>query len=354
MIERGGSGFTLLEYDKLSIVHVTFAEFSLLFWLGARYVSTQTRQLIYTIIAALILTSAMIWLFPKIIDNPLNDTDPAIQPIFAMISEYQTIEGLPRTLIYFGSALICLPWAVWRLRQHWYTTAYRWCWVLLAGGLLVYISFGVNWLRWCLYAALFMSIILGDLIAHLDDWISSKCTFPSRIFIKTFVVLAVAVGPMIVGASLLHASKTDQERLAEKENACPVEKLSAFLSQSSLGDTSKTIAASANFGPEIMYRTNHKVLATVHHRSVSGILDGYYIFNGTDDEIITSIIAKRQVDLLVMCPGTGNDAYFLRGGNSGSLYKRLENEAVPDWLSPIKLPIEVAGKFKVFSVQRTN
>ncbi len=352
-IERGMWDFALVEYDRLSIVHMTFAGLATIFWWLAKNISTPSKQIIYTIISALVFSGFMFLLYPKILGNPVNDLDPAIQPIFAMVSEYQNIEGFPRSLIYFGSAVLCLPWMLWRLKQSWKNPT-QWAWILLGLCFIVYVSFAVSWLRWALYAALFMSIILGDLISFLDDWITKNKTFPRRVFLKFLLIFGLSVGPLIMGASLLHVSKTDDELIADKTNTCPVEELTKFLNKSPHYQTPKIIVTSANFGPEIIYRTTHKVLATVHHRSVSGILDGYSILNGAEDQAIIAIIQERLVDLIILCPGTGNDRYFLRGDKPNSLYKRLQEGQYPVWVEPVVLPKNLNDQFLMFRVQRTN
>jgi len=356
IIERGVSGILNVEYDRISIVHLTFSLLLVGFWGSVVYgVHRHCAKLgkIWRVAVALIgltvLSGVMVILFPKVLGNPLNDADPAIQPIYARISEYRSTRQLDRFLIYFGSILFVGPWLIWKLKSTWKQNLF-WAWVLLAAGTALYTLFGMNWLRWSMYGALFLSIVLSDLIMATDRWVNRMFAFPRRVVVKVLVIVGIGVGPMFLGAVLLDAGKTVAERVAATTRACPIRELSAFLNAAPWSSRSRIIDASANFGAEIMYRTDMQVLATVHHRNVSGILDGFRILNLDDDTRIKSLVRKRQVDLILLCPGSGDDSYFLMEDKSTSLYRRLEREEYPSWITPVKLPRGLAEKFRLFEI----
>jgi len=359
LIERGSSGFFDVEYDRLSVIHLAFSVLLLAFWALVDSVnrawSEALRPLTRVALAfggIVLMATVLVLLFPKITGNPLNDADPAIQPIYQRISEYRAIAGVDRFLIYFGSLLFVGPWLVWKLKTEWPRRQF-WAWVLLALGTVAYAAFGLNWLRWSLYAALFMSIVLADLIVAADRQINLKFKFPRRVVIKVIVVVGLSVGPMFSGALILNAGKTDAERAAAKTDACPIIDLSTFLNSKPWSDRSRIIDASANFGAEIIYRTDHQALATVHHRNVSGILDGQRILNLTDEKAIKSLIRKRRVDLILLCPGSGDDSYFLMGPEDEKpkrFYSRLVGGQYPSWVTPVKLPAPIKNKFLLFEV----
>lgn len=357
LIERGFGGVFDVEYDRISIVHVSFSFLLASFWafvvgvLEPRAGKLMTpHRLAIAVGGLVVLTLVMILLFPKIIDNPLNDADPAIQPIYARISEYKAVADFPHFLIYFGGILFAGPWLLWRLKRIW-GGSLRWSWILIGTGLIIYILFGVNWSRWSMYSAVFMTIVLADLLSETDRWISSRYSFPSRIPMKVMAITMIAAGPMLTGALLVDAKKTDADRAAAKTVACPVHELSQFLNQSPWSGRSRIIAASANFGGELIYRTDHQVLATVHHRNVRGILDGFGILNSSDEAKITKLVRKRQVDLLVLCPKSGDDSYFLMGDDPNALYRRLTENRIPLWARAIKLPDELKNKFLLFEIK---
>ena len=356
LTERGFAGAFGIEYDRISIIHLVFSLLLMSFWAITIFViqrrSGDTHlfgRLGIALLGIGIVVAIMTILFPKILGNPLNDADPAIQPIYQRISEYRATTDAARFLIYFGSILFVGPWLIWKLKGEW-GKALFWSWVLLGAGTLVYVAFGLNWLRWSMYAALFLSIVLADLIVAADGYINFKTKFPSRIAIKVLVIVGLSVGPMFTGALILNAGKTEAERAAVDVEACSVGKMSGFLNRKPWSDRSRIIVASANFGAEIIYRTDHQILATVHHRNVSGILDGHRILNLTDDEAIKSLVRKRQVDLILLCPGSGDDSYFLMGDDLNSLYPRLVNGDGPAWIAPVKLPTDLEDSFRLFEI----
>jgi len=356
IFERGLVGAFNVEYDRISIIHVAFSFLLALFWAVVWVLENRIRDLLIpqrlgiAIGGMVFMAVIMIVLFPKIIGNPLNDADPAIQPIYERISEYKPVADIPHFLIYFGGILFTGPWVLWRLKGAW-GNSLRWVWVLIGAGLIVYLIFGFNWSRWSMYAAFFMAIVLGDLLAAVDKKISLAFFFPTRVPMKVLAITLVAVGPMLVGALVLDAKKTDEDRAAAKTVACPVRELSHFLNQKPWSERSRIITASANFGAELIYRTDHQALATVHHRNVSGILDGYGILNSSDEHKIKNLIRRRQVDLMVLCPKSGDDSYFLMGDDPNSLYRRLAEKSPPSWARAITLPGDLKDKFGLFEIQ---
>ncbi len=356
LIERGVSGFLEIEYDRISIVHVCFASLLLIFWSAATYALGRRLHLAslpwrFALAGVGVITMALIMttLYPKVLANPLNDVDPAVLPIFAHISEYQATTGASQMLIYFGAALFAVPWLLRCLWKKW-DGPQRWPWVLMACALTLYLILGLNWLRWSLYAALFLAIVIADVLRHTDRRINASFSFPARLPLKLSAFLVLSIGPMIVGAIMLYDAKTPEERNAVNDDPCPVRELSAFLNQPPLSDSSRTIVASANFGPEIVYRTDHKVLATVHHRNAAGILDGYRIMSGTGEMEVKNLMSTRRVDLLLLCPESSNDTYFLTDDDERSLYRRLQNNQLPSWLRSVDLPDGLSTKFRLFEV----
>ena len=356
LIERGLLGLNAVEYDRISSVHVVMGTLFFAFWSALTYLQMNkpdtsfTLRSLWGVCGLIVCAAVMIILFPKIIGNPLNDADLAIQPVYAHISEYKPITDWGRLLIYFGSAFFALPWVLWRLKATLKTPAF-WAWLLIGVSLVVFTSLGITWIRWCLYAGMFLAIVTADMIFHMDQYISRTYIFPKRFLIKIIAIPMVVTGPLILGATLLYTSKSPEQHLADKQISCPIKDLSAFLNTPPMNTQNHIIAASANFGPELIYRTDHKAVATVHHRNVSGILDGNSIYRAIDDAQALEIIKARQISLLLICPGSGDDKYFLTKSPDGTLYKRLEKSEIPNWLNSVSLPKTLSKNFKLFAVK---
>jgi hypothetical protein len=188
-------------------------------------------------------------------------------------------------------------------------------------------------------------VVLADLIAHGVGAIAKRVSGPGRPLGVVVAVLFLAVGPLSLGVGTLKAGGS---RGVGK--ACPVQAMTRHLNRPPWAERSLTILASANFGPEIMYRTGHKVLGTLHHRNAAGILDSVRILSGADEAEARRLVSQRRVDLIVLCPGSGSDGYLLGRSGGPALYRRLEGGAAPGWLRQVDLPEELGQSFRLFEV----
>ena len=359
LIERGPAGYGDVEYDRLSIVHLTLAALLGLFWSAVRAASRfwsgrhgAVRRLSAALAGAGAIAWAMWLLYPKVLLGPLGQFDPALIYIFDDISEFGPIEDIPRLLLYLGGGVFAAPWAAWRAKEEW-NGPRRWPWLLIAGGLFVYLTFTVNWIRWSLYAGIFIAIVLADLVDRADAAITARIGGAKRIPVKVLAILLLIMGPSAAGIVAV-GKEPGAGRRAGGQDACPLQMMSGFLNRPEWADRQRTIVASANFGAEILYRTRHGVVAILQHRSGAGILDGIGILGGGEESEILSLVRRRAVDLILLCPGSRNDGYFVKGGDKGALYRRLEKGEPPGWLKEIGLPDPLQEKFRLFEVSPTD
>lgn len=361
-VERG-SGFFDVGYDRLSIVHLTLAALLAVFWwavvrLAGRGPKGVPGRLCLAIAGASAVLAVMWLLYPKVFVNPLMDFDPVILKIFEGVAEYGPIEDIPHFLLYAGVSLIAGPWVLWRLKTE--SGDKRWAWLLLAVSSLVYLVFALNWIRWSLYVGLFLAIAVADLIIHADAVIDRWFLFPRRMLVKVPVVVLLAVGPLAAGTALVYAQGAEDREINEAEAAsgegdprlCPVQAMAGYLEAPPWTDRPRAILASVNFGAELLYRTRHRVTATLHHPNAQGILDSVRILGGIDDGKILKLLRERQVDLILICEHSAHDGYFLMGGGDRILYKRLERGEFPDWIVEVGLPQDLRQRFRLFEVVR--
>ena len=359
LIERGVAGYGDVEYDRLSIMHLTLAASLLAFWsaVGAtsRFWSGRhgaVRRLLAALAGVGAIASAMRLLYPKILLGPMAEVDPALFPLFERISEYGPLGDVAHFLLFIGGAVFAAPWVVWRAKEEW-NRPRRWPWLFIAGGLFVYLTFTVNWIRWSLYAGIFIAIVLADLVDRADAAITARIGGAKRIPVKVLAILLLIMGPSAAGIVAV-GKEPGAGRRAGGQDACPLQMMSGFLNRPEWADRQRTIVASANFGAEILYRTRHGVVAILQHRSGAGILDGIGILGGGEESEILSLVRRRAVDLILLCPGSRNDGYFVKGGDEGALYRRLEKGEPPGWLKEIGLPDPLQEKFRLFEVSPTD
>lgn len=128
---------------------------------------------------------------------------------------------------------------------------------------------------------------------------------------------------------------------------CPLGELAKVLKGPAWAARPHVIVASANFGPELVYRTHHHAVASVHHRNIAGILDGHRVLADANMDRSAAVMEARGVDLIVLCPGSRHDGYFVNGAPGDTLYTRLERGALPPGLREVTLP-ETAMNLRLF------
>ena len=361
-VERG-PGFFDVGYDRISIVHLTLAALLAAFWWAVvrwdgRAPAGVPGRLAVAVAGAAAVLAVMWLLYPKVFVNPLKDFDPVILKIFDSVSEYGAIKDFPHFLLYAGASLIAGPWTLWRLKTE--TGGRRWAWLLLAVSTLVYLVFALNWIRWSLYVGLFLTFAVADLAVWVDGAANRRFPFPRRMLVKVPVVVLFAVGPLAAGTALVYAQGADERAIDEARTPslseggdprpCPVRALARYLERPPWADRPRTILASVNFGAELLYRTRHRVTATLHHPQAAGILDSVRILGGVDDGEILKLVRRRQIDLILICEHSADDGYFLMGGGDGILYKRLERGEFPEWIVEVGLPRDLRQGFRLFEV----
>ena len=220
---------------------------------------------------------------------------------------------------------------------------------LLAALVVVFCGFALGWIRWSLYGGLFMTVALADLLARTDGAIDARFRFPLRTLIKVPVLAVIAIGPMALGAAGVYA-EAQEKQSQDKKPACALQTVTAFLNQAPWSDKPRAILSSANFGAELLYRTRHRVTATLHHPNEDGILDGFRILSGEDEASVRGLIQERQIDLILLCPDSGDDGYFVKPGKEKRFYARLERGDLPGWIREVSLPTEAAKSFRLFEV----
>ena len=345
LIERGIGGYFDVEYDRVSVVHLSGALLVAAFWAMVRAPSRSwggPARLAAAAAGAAAAGAVMKLFFPDVLVNPLTDGDQALLAIYARVAEYAPIGDIPHFLIYVGGAVFAAPWTFWRLQGEWRGGG-RWAWLLLAAGLAVYLYLALNWVRWSLYAGLFLSVALADLMVRADIGVNRRFGPPWRLPVLALAIVVLAVGPLAVGAAALLG-----EGNKPASRSCPVGDMARYLNGPEWRARARTIVASANYGPELLYRTPHRVVATLQHRNAASILDGLRILGGADEAAVVALIRARGVDLIVLCPDSGDDSYFPRG--DGALYRRLETGEAPSWLGEVALPAGLGRDFRLFKV----
>jgi hypothetical protein len=125
------------------------------------------------------------------------------------------------------------------------------------------------------------------------------------------------------------AGGTEPRQLAK--STCDYDRLARALRRLPATD----IFTPLDIGPQILVETPHRLVATGHHRNVSGIHDVIAAFVLPADQA-RSIVARRHASLLIVCPDQVEPDNYRRFGPKGLMADLLAGRP-PKWLTPIDL-----------------
>ncbi len=356
LIERGPSGLGPVEYDRLSIVHVGLGVLALggvglARLIGrVRPLDRTIEKLLVGVACAAAALGGWLWLFPDAVHGPMAKVAPEVKAlVYSFILEYETALAPERFPALLGGTLLALPYLAWRAPEV-LADSRRWAWLFLILSILVYGALSVAWVRWSVYIGLFPCVVLGEAVQRAIARIQATTT-PRfwRELMSALTVMGVIVGPLAAAAVSGWAFGVDNSTLQGKRDVCRTKLLADMLNEPPWADRSRIVLTGVGHGPELVYRTPHQVIGSLYHRNTAGLVDTVRIFTDKEDGIARDIIDRRGIDLVAICPPTGNDGGSLKSLEPGALYQRLSAGETPSWLRRIEAPAR-ASAFQVYEV----
>ncbi len=359
-VERLPSDWFAEAYDRVSVAHLLVALLAAAFWGVAAWLTarlpaagTPGGRIAVGAGGAVCAGAVLLLTFPKFLGGPEVDYDPGLKDIFLdRVSETRSLlpDSVSQTgwlLFYLGQAVFAVPYVLWRLWRHrgeetWYG------WMLIALGLLVYLPLAIYMRRFGGLAAMLLAVavagLLGALLAQEDDGQGRL----KRLLTLGLAVPAVLFGGLAVGGILLK-----QKSALNAPDSCSVGPLVTELNRpDGLGRTPLTVLALLNFGPQLMYQTRHRVVATPYPRNAQGQLDAVRIFAATDPEESRRLVEAREIDVIATC--TRRPTYWDISEDPASLDSRLRRGELPAWLRAVKLDEGTREEIGLFQVVPTD
>ncbi len=356
VLERPPSGLASVEYDKLSVVHLATAAIALGFWLiAARRDETLRRRASVAAVGGVLSLSLAYVLFPAFFGGPWVEVDPDLMRLWlSKVAELQPLWPsaaweVGRLIWYVGSAVAAVPYVIWLIARE--RREPSWAgWLFVGICLAMFLVTALFRVRFSAFAELLAAVLAVDLIHRACHALRRVEPPALRGLARSAVAAAVLTGPLLLGGAIWARNRPEAAAQATGQALCSLQDLSRFLaSEPAFADSTLTIAAHVDFGPELLYRTRHRVLATPYHRNRDGVLDTHRLLASADADAGRDIVRARGVHLVLLCP-TRDRGFFLEDSEAGSLYQRLVDRQPPAWLAEVALPPGLSDGFLLYEV----
>jgi hypothetical protein len=216
---------------------------------------------------------------------------------------------------------------------------------------LLYFLFALKHARFAPFVEILSAIALAEIIGRLFDQRKGAGSAFQEQLIRISATVILMFGTTLTG--MIIESSYRQAEAGEVSPKCRIEPISDVLNDpDGLGATPLIIGGLLDHGPEIVYRTPHSVVGAPYHRNGGGIFDSYRMLATTDDSESRAIVNRRGVDLLIVCPSAGERGFFTQESGKSTLYQRLLDDKVPDWLSRVPINTNITNGFRLYRVER--
>jgi hypothetical protein len=203
---------------------------------------------------------------------------------------------------------------------------------------------------------------LAVLLQRGWGWIGQHSQGRQRVYAELALILLVGPLPAVIVPAVADGRSFNTGILLFPVNRardfCDTYVLEQMLrSPSYFGDRPRLILSTMEMGPEILFRTAHKVLAAPYHMDVQGNIDADRFFETPYASEAEAIARRRHVDLIVLCRALPTiytrvpEGVIAEGKTQDfapHFAELLEANKAPKWLKPV--PIKALGNFLVFEV----
>ena len=356
LLERGPAGLLDGDLDRPSIRHLTpFALFAaawptMMLGRGGASAAGRAGRAVRAFAALALVPLAMVWLDPGFLAGPMGAVDAQYaashlsetagrQSVLSLSGEARLdrVAALARAVAWLGIAPPALLWIALLIRRE-PATARAPRLHLGLGGLL-FTGLAAAQIRWSGYAQVVLLPAYVGLAGHLLALLENRLSGAALVAVRPPLVLILLFWCLM--PSLWIGVRPGDETGARTSGPvtafehCPLSRLAEHLADpAELGARPLTLLAFIDFGPELLYRTPHAVLAVPTHRPQSGLWTTLAVMTSRDDEAARRRLEAGGVDLVVVCPGLAERAMYRRMAGEGvpTLHERLLAGTPPNFL----------------------
>lgn len=287
------------------------------------------------------IVAALSWLLmvPGALQGPAGLIPPELRTLWwNHIQELMPVTSASEAIIFVGMPLVAgllLAFTAYRRRALWMAA--------LALSTLVYGVLAAQHTRMGAAAGFLAMLSYGVTLAHLTAFRE-----PRQLRGKPLASLGAVSLILLPSMQLLLAYVLLDERAVEmKKNnlssRCKVTDIAPVLNALPEG----TVLAHINDGPELLWRTPHRIIAGNYHHNVSGLLDYFHLWRSiAPDEHAQRLVAQRKIDYIIGCDLVPD--MLTRNQGQPTLASRIAAGEAIDWL-PVH---ETIGHWRLYRTHR--
>ena len=244
--------------------------------------------------------------------------------------------------------LLAGPWLVYRLFAS--AGPERLAWAFIALGAVVFLPLAARQLRWAFYPEILLLIPYAAFAGVVLDRVAER--MPEQVLGVLRPLLVAALCVWFYVPSAVSDSGPQRSEAIRSATTCPIRSLAEVLNDpAGLGARPRTVLALIDFGPELLYRTPHSVLAIPNHRLQPGFAAGYRAMTASDFAEAERRLRAARVDLVLICPNSAERWFYDTDDSARTLNEALRADDPPAFLRRLALPAPLSEQFKLFALR---
>ena len=355
---------TILEMDVLtySLVYIVLAVLIAVPFVGVA-VAAKTSVVMRGVMGAVLgVISGGLFLhrFPEMVTGPYGSIDPQLMPLLLdVVEEAMPLWKAPHpgihALAYGIMGLVGLISSVVFIRRRQGVEKEKWILIALLLGAAIGLTVFYQY-RFVGMASALAIIPLTGLLHAGWRWIGCSLEGRRKVFAEIGLLLFIAPVPAVILPALFDGRSLNVGVMLfavdPAQAPCDMAQLEGLLRDpSGLGAKPLLIASVMDLGPELLFRTDDKVLAAPFHMNVQGNLDAARFLSTPYASEALNIAKRRGIDLIVACRAVPK-YYAPQKGAPSSLMDSLFKEKAPSWLRHV--PVKGLDDFVLYRVQLDN
>jgi hypothetical protein len=364
-VERPIDSLLVASYDRVSSVYYLVSVAILVFWRTAETLEGRRgpglhlagRAALGTV-GAVAVALVIAAVYPLFYAGPMAEVDPRIVPIWLdRVLEMRPLvpddrHSLGTFVIFLGGVIVAIPLFVVALMSE--RGSPRFFPYLFIGVALILLTLvALRHMRFSSYAELAFVMAFAVLFDRFLRWTGTIDTDLLRGFLRGSFISILVVGPLVVGNTLMARPTNHTDAAGQSLSGCDAGAVAAYLeSDPRWRMAPQTILAFMDIGPELLYRTRHRVIGTPYHRNGDGIFDGHRMLATGDLAEARALAEQRRVDLILLCQSSAERAFYAAAEGEENLYALLDRGTPPGWLSAVELPPTLRDTARLYQVVR--